>query len=367
MEYTTQHHQIGLTLLSGVGSKRARLILAHFADLEEFYREKRLNISSLPRVDKNYASFQKRQEVLQKADEILQELEKKKAQILFFTDKKYPNRLKQCADAPLLLYTKGSFDWEKQKIVSIVGTRNASAYGKKLTEDLVAELAAHEVTIVSGMAYGIDILAHQLAVKHKLETWGVLGHGIGSLYPSEHKNTAIKMFEDGGLISEFFPSQKAEPHHFPMRNRIVAGLSDCTIVVESGEKGGSLITAKLAFDYNREVFAFPGDVGRPYSKGCLNLIKHNQAQLITSAEDIIKQMSWNDEKKKQSAIQTKIFYEATDLEQQIIDKLKESEFKSLDNLSYSIDSPIGKIAASLSQLELNGIVQCLPGRRYKLN
>ncbi|MFN5983357.1 MAG: DNA-processing protein DprA [Fluviicola sp.] len=365
LEFTTQHHQIGLTLLSGIGSKRARLIISHFSDLEAFYKEKKLNISEIPGIEKRYASFKQRQEALESADAIINELEKTNSKTVFFTDKNFPSRLKHCQDAPLLLYTTGNFEWENQKIVSIVGTRHASEYGKELTHELIVGLSEHKATIVSGMAYGIDIYAHQFAVKNGLPTWGVLGHGTNFLYPSEHKNTAKRMLENGGLISEFFPSQKPEPQHFPMRNRIVAGLSDCTIVVESGEKGGSLITAKLAVDYNRELFAYPGDVNKPYSKGCLDLIKNNQAQLITESADVIRLMNW-EMKNTKSGIQVELFPQLEGVEATIVEQLRTDSELSIDTLSYSLKIPVSEISSRLFQLEMRGLVLALPGRRYKL-
>jgi DNA processing protein len=279
LKYSTKHHQIALTLLSGIGSKRARIVLSHFADLEEFFTEKKLDILQIPGLSSNAISFQHRQQALDAAGEILLDLEKCEGDLIFFNDKNFPRRLKQCEDAPLLLYTKGNFNWNSQRIISIVGTRNMTSYGQRILEEFMEAAAPHQPTIVSGLAYGVDITAHQLAMKHGLPTWCVMGNGLNKIYPAIHKKIAFASTLNGGLLSEFVPNQKAEAAHFPMRNRIVAGISDATIVIESGNKGGSLITANMARDYQREVAAFPGDVNKPFSKGCNTLIRTNIASL----------------------------------------------------------------------------------------
>lgn len=364
MNFTTIHHQIALTLLSGIGSRRARIIVSHFNSLEEFFNEKKINLSKLPGIPIDFVSFKVRMQALIEADKIYNELQQAGGHTVFFNEKAYPNRLKNCEDAPLLLYAKGEIDWNPEKVVAIVGTRHATDYGKGLVEELLAGLQQHQATIVSGMAYGIDICAHKTAMKYGLSTWGVLGHGINLMYPYAHRKTAERMLDTGGLISEFYPSQKPEPQHFPMRNRIVAGISDATIVVESGSTGGSLITAQMAFDYNRDVCAFPGDVNRPYSQGCLDLIIQQKAHLIRSSEDFIQLMNWN--APKTVSVQRSLFSELSPDENKVVDVLKTKPELSLDAIGYLTALSISETSTQLLNLEFKGLVRSLPGRRYQL-
>jgi DNA processing protein len=365
LNFTTQHQQIALTLLSGIGSKRARLLIHHFSSLDEFFSEKKLNIAKIPGVSPNFISFKQRVEALIAAEAVLNKVLKSQGSIVFFTDSAYPKRLKQCEDAPLLLYTQGVISWNTEKIISIVGTRNITEYGKRITHELIEGLAPHQPIIVSGMAYGVDICAHNHAIRNNLSTWGVLGHGIDLMYPSEHRKTAQKMLENGGLISEFYPGLKAEPGHFPMRNRIVAGISDATIVVESGEKGGSLITATLANDYNRDVYAFPGDVDKPYSAGCNNLIQQHKAQLITSSNSLIKALGW-DQSAQNKSKQCVLFDELNVCEEKIITALRTKNELTMDAIGYLSGLPIGTVSSELLALEFKGLIRSLPGKRYRL-
>jgi DNA processing protein len=364
LNFTPQHQQIALTFLSGIGSRRARIIIAHFSDLAEFFAEKKLNLAKIPGISSQFVSHKQRIAALLEADKVLHYLDRIGAQTVFFTENGYPRRLKQCPDAPLLLYAKGNIDWNPEKVISIVGTRHASDYGKQLTQELIAGLAGTNTTIVSGMAYGIDICAHIAALQHQLPTIGVLGHGLDRLYPSAHQKTAGQMLESGGLISEFAPGMKPEPAYFPMRNRIVAGIADATIVVESGEKGGSLITANLANDYNRDVFAFPGDVSRPFSAGCLRLIQQNKAHLITNTDDVLRCMSWDAQPK--STVQRNLFVDLSPVEEKIVEALKTKKELAMDTIGYLTSLSAGEVAAHLLGLEFKGLVKALPGKRYSL-
>lgn len=365
MNFNTIHHQIALTFLSGIGSRRARTIVSHFNDLEAFFAEKQLNLAKIPGIPADFVSFKQRLSALVEADKVVRELERIGAQTTFFTEKGYPGRLKQCADAPLLLYSKGNIDWNPEKTISVVGTRHATDYGKALTHELIEGLAEHGVTVVSGMAYGIDVCAHLEALKFNLPTWGVLGHGISKMYPREHRKIAERMLESGGIISEFIPSQKPEPAHFPMRNRIVAGLSDATVVIESGEKGGSLITANLAADYNRDVFAFPGDISRPFSKGCLNLIRKNQAALVRNASDLIECMNWQTEAPNRNR-QRILFTDLNQREEKIMSVMRTKPELTLDTIGYLASLTVSEVTGDLLNLEFKGLVRSLPGRRFQL-
>jgi DNA processing protein len=364
MNYGPQHHQVALTFISGIGSKRARSLIAHFSDLEEFFREKQLNLSKIPGVPADFVTYKHRKAALEEADRVLEHCARIGLQTVFFTEERYSRRLKNCIDAPLLLYIKGDPDLNPEKSVSIVGTRYATEYGKELTGKLVEELAPTGAAIVSGMAYGIDIAAHKSALKNGLPTIGVLGHGLHVLYPAEHKRIAGEMLEAGGLISEFPPGLKPEPSYFPMRNRIVAGMSDATVVIESGEKGGSLITANLANDYNRDVFAFPGDVSRELSRGCLKLIQDDKAHLLITPGDLPKLMGWDaDVSSKQ---QPKLFYDLNKDEEMVMTVLKTSKDLPHDVIAYMSSMTPGKVSEHLLDLEFKGLVRSLPGKRFAL-
>lgn len=365
MTPTNQHHEIALTLLSGIGSKRARILVNHFTELEEIFKEKKLNLAKIPGVNPEYLTYKLRKSALETADQVLLSLQRLNAQTMFFTDSNYPRRLKQCEDAPLLLYATGPVNWNPERVVSIVGTRHATEYGKQLTTDFVNALVPLGATIISGMAYGIDVCAHQAAVTCGLPTYGVLGHGLGIVYPAAHRKIASEMQEEGALITEFLPEMKPEPAYFPMRNRIVAGLADATIVVESGGSGGSLITANLANDYNRDVFAFPGDVGRPYSIGCLKLIQQQKAHLITNASDFLSAMNW-DKAPAITAPQRSLFVDLTPIQELIVEHLTAEKEMTLDNLGYLMERPVGQLAGQLLELELQGVVKALPGQRFRL-
>jgi DNA processing protein len=251
------------------------------------------------------------------------------------------------------------------RVVSIVGTRNASNYGRKLCEELIHSFVGKEIVVVSGLAYGIDIYAHKLCTELGIQTIGVLGHGLDRIYPQAHTPIAKKMVENGGLLTEFLPGSNPDRENFPMRNRIVAGMCDATIVIESGERGGSLITAELANDYARDVFAFPGDITREYSKGCNYLIQKNKAHLITSSDDFFEMMDWKDTPKPENK-QLQLFAELDEQEQKIVALLKESQEVSLDVLAIKTEIPVRLMSGILLGLELKGVVKALPGKRFRL-
>lgn len=365
MNYTLKQQQIALTLLSGIGSRRARIILRHFSGLDAFFGEKQLNLAKIPGVPVDFITHKQRQAALEAAGKICERVDKMAADTVFFTDENYPNRLKQCIDAPLLLYAKGCIDWNPKNVISVVGTRHASSYGKRLTQELIEGLAETGATVISGMAYGIDVAAHSAALQHRLPTIGVLGHGLHTIYPSEHLQIAREMITAGGLVSEFAPGMKPEPAYFPMRNRIVAGMADATIVVESGPKGGSLITAHIANDYNRDVFAYPGDVHRELSAGCLQLIQQNKAHLITGPKDLLRFMSW-ETKTPQQNVQRSLFQNLTEEETTVIRILSEKPLSSQDVVGHLSGLTPAGLASVLLQLEFKGLIKPLPGKRYNV-
>ena len=303
------------------------------------------------------------------AEEEIKFIEKFRIKPLFITDKEYPQRLLNCYDSPTLLFYKGSADLNARKIISIVGTRTHTDYSKKITDKLIEELSAQNILIVSGMAYGVDAIAHKAAVKNNLPTVGVLGHGLDQIYPPDHSNLAKDMLKNGGgLLTEFRSKTKPDKHNFPTRNRIVAGMSDATIVIESGIKGGSMVTAELANGYNKDVFAFPGKVTDSKSAGCNYLIKSNKAMLLTDAQQLIEIMGWEERSQKlEVKSQKEIFIELTKEEKIIVDILNEKETVHIDEINLQSGLSSSAIAAAILNLELQNVVNGLPGKMYKLS
>ena len=293
-------------------------------------------------------------------------------EVLCWGDERYPQRLKECADAPLTLFYKGSANLNKQRIISIVGTRKCTHYGQDLIKHLIMELQrlCPDVLIVSGLAYGVDINAHRMALDYHFETVGVLAHGLDYLYPHAHKETALQMLSHGGLLTEYCTNTKADKMNFVRRNRIVAGMCDACILVESALKGGGLITAGIAKDYSRDVFAFPGAVGAPYSEGCNALIAQNGAALITSANDLVVNMNWENisllNKAKEKGIERELFPTLNTDEQKVVDILKKHNNLQINMLLAQTDLSIGKLSAVLFELEMKGIVRAMAGGSYHL-
>ncbi len=365
MKNTEFNYQIALTLLKGVGPVKARHLIAKIGSIESVFK---LSIQTIARKTQMTPAFLKqmgREEALESAEKYVAYFERNYVRGIFYTNPAYPKRLKECQDAPLLLYYKGNTDLNPERVVAIVGTRHATEYGKSVCEEIIKGFIGKNILVISGMAYGIDICVHQLCVKHNIPTIGVLGHGLDRLYPNEHRSTANKMLENGGLLTEFLPGTKPDRENFPMRNRIVAGMSDATIVIESKESGGSLITAELDNDYARDVFAIPGNVGQIYSKGCNLLIAKQKAHLITGSSDFLEWMQWKEEKVPKT-IQRALFTSFTDEEQYLLKLLKENGDQSVDILALKTKTPVSRTSVHLFNLELAGAVKLLPGKKYKI-
>ncbi|MDR0866498.1 MAG: DNA-processing protein DprA [Candidatus Symbiothrix sp.] len=360
-------YQIGITLVKGIGNITAKQVIETLGDVSLLFKEKVSLLERIPGISRKIISEIYRPEVLQRAEKEVLFIEKNKISPLFIKDANYPERFKECVDSPVLLYFRGNADLNTEKIISIVGTRHASGYGKEITEKLVRDISKvyPETLIVSGLAYGIDICSHKASLKNNLKTVGVLAHGLDRIYPAEHRNTAVEMVGNGGLLTDFMSGTTPDRQNFVKRNRIVAGISDCTIVVESAEKGGALITANIADSYNRDVFAVPGKVNDAYSLGCNNLIKYKKAALITCAEDIFREMCWNKEKEK-PVVQRKIFVDLTPDEQTLVDLLSKVESMQLNIIGIELNLPVSKLASLLFELEMKGIVRCIPGGLYRL-
>ena len=302
------------------------------------------------------------------AEAELRFIEKYKIKTCFLSDKGYPQRLLNCYDSPTLLFYKGDADLNASKIVAIIGTRKYTDYGKQQTEKLIEELSSQNILVVSGMAYGIDAIAHKASLKNELPTVGVLGHGLDQIYPPDHSNLAKELLKHGGgLLTEFRSNTKPDKHNFPTRNRIVAGMSDATIVIETGEKGGSMITAELANGYNKDVFALPGRISDNKSAGCNFLIRNNKAMLLTGAEDLVEVMGWQEKSQKAIKSQRALFIELSKDEKIIVDILKEKDLIHIDELNFKSGLSSSSMAAAILNLELQGVVATLPGKLYKLN
>lgn len=291
---------------------------------------------------------------------------------LCMNDENYPQRLRQCDDAPLMLFYKGNINLNQRRVICVVGTRRNTVYGEDLIRRFMRELRqlCPQLLVVSGLAYGVDIIAHRQALQNGYPTVGVLAHGVDYLYPARHKQTADEMVKKGGLLTEFLTQTNADKVNFVRRNRIVAGISDACVVVESAAHGGGLITASLARTYNREVFAFPGNVGSQYSEGCNNLIRDNVAGLISNADDFVKSMNWDDDVKLQRAqqvgIERQLFPDLSTEERQVVSALKKHNDLQINMLSVQADIPIAHLTAILFSLEMKGVLKAFPGGMYHL-
>jgi DNA processing protein len=358
-------YQIALTLVPNIGSVHAKILVEHFGTAEDIFKASLKKLSVVENIGEVKARCIKSFEDFPIAEEEIEFIEKYKIQPLFITDKNYPQRLLNCYDPPTLLYYRGTADLNASKIITIIGTRNNTDYGKQVTEKLVTDLADQNVTIVSGLAFGIDSIAHKAALQNNLPTVGVLAHGLDTIYPQQHKSLAKEMLQSGGLLTEMRKNTKPDKHNFPKRNRIVAGMADATIVVETAIKGGSMITAQLANNYNRDVFAFPGKTTDSKSAGCNYLIKQNYAALLTDGEQLIEALGWQ-QKKIKSKLEKELFIELSADEKIIVDILKDKDGVHIDELFLKSGLTSSSIAASMLNLELQNVIVSLPGKMYRL-
>ena len=309
---------------------------------------------------------------MKRAEEELKFMEEHQVRAISLLDDDYPQRMLDCVDAPLVLYYKGNADLNQQRLISIVGTRQITRYGKDVVRRFVHELheLCPQVLIVSGLAYGVDICAHREALACGYDTLGVVAHGLDQIYPYHHRDTAAEMVQHGGVLTEFMTKTNADRVNFVRRNRIVAGCTDATVVIESAAKGGSLITAQIALSYDRPVYAFPGNVGNPFSEGCNHLIRDNEAALITSAEDFVQAMGWQVDKVRRQAlaegIERQLFPEFTADEQKIVGLLQQTNDIQLNIMSVKTGIPVSQLAALIFQLEMKGVVKALAGGTYHL-
>jgi DNA processing protein len=359
-------YKIGITLIPGVGHVTAKTLIAYCGSAEAVFKEKGATLRKIPDIGSITADAIINQDVLNRAEEEIAFIEKNEITPLFYLDKNYPLRLKQCDDGPVMLYYKGNADLNTARTVAVVGTRNATPYGKKLTEDLIHGLQETGALIVSGLAYGIDVASHKAALDAGLPTVGVVAHGLDKLYPPEHYNLSKKMIENGGILTDFLSGTETAPENFPKRNRIIAGLSDAVIVAESKISGGSLITADIAFSYSREVMAFPGRVDDAHSAGCNKLIQQNKAYLIRNAHDVIEYLGWKDEK-KQAKQQREIIFDLSPEQEAIVNSLKSKAAPMhIDDIALTAKLSPGLLSSHLLTLEFAGVLKSLPGKMYSL-
>jgi DNA processing protein len=359
-------YRIALTKIPKVGAITAKNLISYCGSAEAVFKSKKQNLILIPNIGEAIASNILHQDVLSWAEKEIAFIEKHGIKALVYTDPLFPQRLKVAHDCPALLYYKGTIDLNHGRVVSIVGTRKPTAYGTRMTELFTEGLSKYNVLITSGLAFGVDVAAHRKSVEMGIPTIGVMGSGLQKLYPSEHRDVARRMCENGGLLTEYPSDQEPDREHFPMRNRIIAGMCDALVVIETGKSGGSMITAHMALGYEREVYAIPGRAGDKTSAGCNYLIKTNKAALIESADDFAEMMRW-DELDKTKSIQTQLFTELGENEQVIMKILQQSEGGVLiDALSYQTQLNHSAIASLLLTLEFKGLIRSLPGKRYAL-
>jgi DNA processing protein len=359
---------LALHFIPGLGDHLIRQLVSYCGAAENVFKTPKGKLMKIPGVGTVTAEAIIDGKPFANAEKELRKAERENVQLIFFIDKTYPKRLRSIDDAPTLLYTKGNIDLENRKTVGIVGTRRATDYGKHCIDELMQGLVSHDALIVSGLAYGIDIHAHKQALSHNLQTVAILGSGIDVVYPSAHLDTAKRMQHNGGLITENPFGTKPDAHNFPQRNRIIAALSDALVVIEAGETGGALITADIANSYNKDVFAFPGNIGQSYSQGCNNLIKTNRANLITSCKDLEYIMNWNVDATPDEPAPLCSLDGLADSEKSVITALLDhGGVLLIDELSWKTNLSVSTLASILLNLEFRGAVQALPGKKYRVS
>jgi DNA processing protein len=360
---------LALQRVEGVGDIVAKKLINHCGSAKEVFRSKPQLLKSIDGVGDILIKNLKEASVHQKAEQELKFIQDEKISFCYYQDENYPGRLKHCIDGPILIFTSGNIDLNNRRIISIVGTRQITSYGTEFCKKLIEDLAVFNPIIVSGFAYGVDIVAHQAAMDNNLQTIGVLAHGLNQIYPKTHKKYVAKMEQNGGFLTEFWSLSNPDKENFVRRNRIVAGISEATIVIESAEKGGSLITANVANDYSRDVFAVPGRTTDKFSQGCNDLIKTQRAQLMTSAADLIYNLNWqleiNTKSHYDKSIQKQLFVSLDFEEQKIYDYLQKNGKQLLDIIALECDFPIFKISSILLNMELKGVIRPLPGKLFE--
>lgn len=359
-------YQIALTLIPNIGDVHAKALIDIYGDAQSIFKAKRKELDAIEGIGTVRAKSIKNFTDFSSSEDEIKFIEKYKITPLFITDDNYPKRLLNCYDSPALLYYRGNADLNTSRIVSIVGTRNNSDYGKIVCEKFVEDLQSENILVVSGLAFGIDTIAHKAALKNNLQTVAVLAHGLDRIYPQQNKTLAKQITEQGGLLTDFISNTNPDKQNFPKRNRIVAGLCDAVIVMESSKKGGSLITAELGNSYNKDVFAIPGRINDLKSEGCNYLIQNNKAALINSADDFLEMMSWKPAAKSSVKKQRELFIELSPDEKIVVEILQQQDSIQIDELYFKSGLSSSAVAAALLILEMQNVVISLPGKIYKL-
>lgn len=358
-------HLVALSLVPGIGPVNAKSLIGYCGSASNIFKTKKHALLKIPGIGDATAASILEHTVFKRAEQEMEYIEKHQITCLPYLDEGYPQRLRHCIDAPIILFYKGNADLNQEKVIGVVGTRNCTEYGKQICEQLVEDLKDENLLVVSGLAYGIDIATHKACVKKNVATVGVMAHGLDRMYPQAHKEIAKKMVNHGGLLTEFMSNTNPDRQNFPRRNRIVAGMIDALVVVETAENGGAIITALLADSYNRDVMAFPGNIHNTFSKGCNSLIKSNRAALIESANDLLEIMQWKT-KEAPKATQRSLFIELEPEEQLLIDIIKDKQEIGIDDISFISQLTPSILAGHLLNLEFKGIIAALPGKQYRM-
>jgi DNA processing protein len=365
MTDTELFNTLALLRVEGVGDIMAKKLISHCGSAEEVLKAKKSRITSIDGVGEIAWQNLQNKDVYKQAEAEMKFIEQEGIKASYFMDADYPEKLKHCIDGPAILFSSGNINLEGRKIISIVGTRQITSYGTDFCKKLIEDLAPLNPVIISGFAYGVDITAHQAALDNNLQTIGVLAHGLNQIYPKVHKKYMAKMEENGGFMTEFWSTSNPDRENFLKRNRIIAGMAEATVVIESADKGGSLATANLANDYNRDVFAVPGRVTDKYSQGCNNLIKSQRANLLTSAADLIYMLNWELEEKKHKPVQKQLFVSLEGDEQKVYDYLQKNGKELMDVIALECELPVYKISSLLLNMELKGVIRPLPGKLFE--
>ncbi len=358
-------HLLALQGTPKIGDTLAKRLLSHCGSAEAVFAERTSKLQHIEGIGSVVTQELTDARLFNAAENELRYIRDNNIRYHFFTDPDYPERLKHCIDGPILLFSSGKVDVNGKKVISVVGTRNITTYGIDFCEAFIEQLAPLDPVIISGFAYGADITAQRAAAKHGLQTIGCLAHGLNQVYPKAHKRFVPQIEEQGGFITDFWSSSNPDRVNFLKRNRIIAGASEATVVIESAEKGGSLVTASMANSYNREVFAVPGRARDIYSVGCNNLIKTQQAHLLSSAADLIYMLGWEVENTPRG-IQKKLFVELNETEKKIFDYLKVREKELLDIIALECELPVNRVSTSLLTMELKGVIRPLPGKLFEV-
>lgn len=359
-------YRIAITKIPNIGHVHAKQLIRNFDCIADIFKASKSRLEKIEGIGSIRAASIKSFKAFSICEKEIDFIEKQKIKPIFFTEKEYPGKLMNCYDSPVLLYFKGNIRFNEFKTVSVVGTRNNTEYGKAVCEKLIEELASYNINIISGLAYGIDTIAHKAALKNNLKTTAILAHGLDRIYPYANKKLAEEIIENGGLLTDYTSGTNPDRQNFPGRNRITAGICDALVIIETGKSGGSQITAEIANSYNKDVFAFPGRTTDLKSDGCHQLIKNNKACLITNANDLVEIMGWNDKKNSNKKIQRALFINHTEEEKKIMMFLSLNPDANIDNLILKTQMSYSAVAHALLNLEVNGIIVSLPGKRYRL-